>query len=272
MSLGFRIRSIMAGSAVLLGAGGALMLAAPGASAADASGLSLSVNITSQTTGGSPIPNWGVTFSMTITNSTGASVTLTSVGAPNYTPLDNAPGAGTVLPTGASTFTGLVSFGGGPGVLPGQPEAPPPLVLTVVTSAGSATWNQSVSDPQVVTNIEEGGSDFVGSFDAANCSQYYFQYGATTAYGQQAGTSSVNCPNDGTATEQTRTPLPTLQSGSYHYRLVVIQSDGTALYGQDQPFTVSGTTVPVGSVGTIGLAALAGCGLFLTQRWRRRRR
>lgn len=271
MSLGFRIRTIMAGAAMLVFAGSVVVLAAPGASAAPASGLSLSVNITSQITGGSPIPLWGVAFNMTITNNTGSSVTVTSVSAPNYIPLDGAPAAGTVLPAGASTFTGLFSDGGGAGVLPGRREAPPPLVLTVNTSGGSVTWNQSVSDPQVVTDIEGGGSDFVGSFDVANCSQYYFEYGTTTAYGQQAGLSSVNCPNDGSTSEVADTPLPALQPGSYHYQLVVVQSGGTALYGGDVQFTVVGSTVPVGSVGAIGLAALAGCALFLTQRWRRNR-
>src|SRR5262249_24326941 len=146
-------------------------------------------------------------------------------------------------------------------------EAPAPLVLTVNTSAGSVTWNQSVSDPQVVTMMalpQNTSAVLAGSFDVANCTKYYFQYGTTTAYGLQPGLSSADCPNDGTKTQITGFTVTSLQPGTgYHYRLVVVQSNGTTLYGQDVQFmTTGGTQVPVGGVGAIGLAALAGCALF----------
>jgi hypothetical protein len=142
-------------------------------------------------------------------------------------------------------------------------------VLTVNTAAGSATWNESVSDPQVGTGRPTPGTNALnGSFDVADCSRYYFQYGATAAYGQQTAASSMSCPNDGTATVNITATVPGL-SGSFHYRLVVVQSYGPLLYGQDWPG--GGTSLPVGSVGFIGVAALAGCALFVAQRHRRGR-
>jgi LPXTG-motif cell wall-anchored protein len=53
---------------------------------------------------------------------------------------------------------------------------------------------------------------------------------------------------------------------------VVVESNGTVLCGQDVQFTTGGTEVPIGTIGGIGLAVLAGCALFITQRRRRQRR
>jgi hypothetical protein len=53
----------------------------------------------------------------------------------------------------------------------------------------------------------------------------------------------------------------------------VVESNGTTLYGQDvQFYTTGGTPLAVGSIAVLGLAALAGSGLFIAQRWRRNRR
>lgn len=274
MNREFRIRTIMAGAAVLLSVGSAL-LAAPGASAGSASHLSMSVNNLAQGVVGDQC-NWDATFSVTITNSGYSPVTVTSVNAGSYTLFRNGGLAvGAVLQSATNTFTNL--DGSGPAV--GQPcpkEAPAPLVLTVTTSAGSVTWNQSVSDPQVVTMmaLPEGETSAIlaGSFDVAKCAKYYFQYGTTTAYGHQVGVSSADCPNDGTKTEIVGFTATGLVSGTgYHYRFVVVQSNGKPLYGQDVQFQTGGTPVPVGSIGVIGLAALAGCALFIAQRWRRNR-
>lgn len=274
MSLGFRIPAIMAGAAVLLSAASVVLLAAPGASAAPASGLSMSVDITQQSVAGDAC-NWTVNFNVTITNSSASPVTVTSVDSASYgLATDGGLADGAVLQAGTTTFTGLSSDTGPPVGQPCPAEAPAPLVLTVNTSAGSVTWNQSVSDPQVVTMmaLPQGDTSAIlaGSFDVASCSQYYFQYGTTTAYGQQAGLSSADCPNDGTTTQIVGFTVANLQPGTtYDYRMAVIQSDGTPLYGQDVQFTTGGTQVPVGSAGVFGLAALAGCVLFIAQRWRR---
>jgi hypothetical protein len=275
MGGGHHLRLTVAGAAVLLSAASGVVLAAPGASAAG-NPLSISVNINSQSVVGSAC-NWTVNFNVTITNSGTSKVTVTSVDVGSYDPLsaDGGLAAGTVLKSGTNKFTDLASDSGTPEGQPCPAEAPDPLVLTVDTSAGSVVWNQSVSDPQAVTMMalpQTTSATLAGSFDVANCTQYYFQYGKTTAYGQQTAAVTSDCPNNGTATEIVGATVTGLASGTvYHYRLVVVESNGYQVCGQDVQFQTGGTTVPVGSVGVIGLAALAGCALFITQRRRRHR-
>ena len=285
MSGGSRWRTVMAGAAVLLSAAGGAVLPASGASAGVASNLSMTASITSQVEAGSTC-NWNVTFNVTITNSSKTSATVTSVSAGSYGTLSRNGGlaAGTVLKHGSNAFTNLFSSGGpSGGSSPCPTEAPDPLVLTVNTSAGTVTWNQSVSDPQVVTMAavpKTTSALLAGSFDVANCTQYYFQYGTTTSYGTQVGQSSAGCPNNGTATQFTSFNVTGLKANTtYHYRLVVVESScactggyNTTLYGQDVVFMTGSTVVPIGSVGLIGVAALAGIALFAGQRWRRSRR
>ena len=276
MSLGRRIRTMVMGAAVLLCAATAAVLAAPGASAAG--GLSMSVDITLQGLVGS-VCEWNVTFNMTITNTTGGPVTITSVAAPEYQQqggaLNGAPAPGTVLPSGATTFTHIQSDSGPALGQPCGPEfpAPAPLVLTVVTSGGSVTWNQSVSDPQVVTEPQPPGLNFmVGSFDVANCAEYYFAYGTTTALGSQTDLTT-SCANDGTQTQNVFYAPANLAPGTvYYYEMVVVESDGTVLNGTQQTYDAHGSQVPVGAVGGAGLAALAGVALLVTQLRRRSRR
>ena len=284
MGGGSRLRSVMAGAAVSLAAASAAVLGAVGASAAPSAGagvaasLTMNVSITSQVATGSGC-NWNVTFNVTITNSSHTSATVTSVNAGSYGTLGRNGGltAGTALPYGASTFTNLFSNGGpSDGSPPCPTEAPAPLVLTVNTSAGSVTWNESVSDPQVVTMAatpQNTSALLAGSFDVASCNKYYFEYGTTTNYGTKVDTTT-SCANDGTTTQFVTFSATGLQPNTtYHYRFVVMSKMGSVFHGQDVQFMTKGTTqVPIGSIGLIGLTALAGCGLFAGQRWRLRRR
>lgn len=284
MGGGLRLRTVIAGAAVLLAAASAAVLgadgasAAPGASAGAAPNLSMSVSIASQTEVGSGC-DWNVTFNVTITNSSHTSATVTSVSVGSYGTLNSNGGltAGTALPYSTSTFTNLSSNGGPSGGAPPCPtEAPDPLVLTVNTSAGTVTWNQSVSDPLAVTGAavpQNTSAVLNGSFDVANCNKYYFEYGTTTNYGTKVDTTT-SCANDGTATQFVSFNATGLQPNTtYHYRFVVMSKMGSVFHGQDVQFTTGGTTtVPIGSVGLIGLAALAGIALFFGQRWRRSRR
>ncbi|HUZ83357.1 MAG TPA: hypothetical protein VMU66_01585, partial [Gaiellales bacterium] len=76
---------------------------------------------------------------------------------------------------------------------------------------------------------------------------YYWQYGISTAYGQQ--TASVDA-GSGTAASGASASLTGLTPGvTYHYRLVATNSDGTD-YGYDYTFTTSAVTnvAPVNSV------------------------
>jgi hypothetical protein len=72
----------------------------------------MSVQITAQSTAGSGCSPY-VTFNATITNSSAAPITVTSVNSGHYEPLNGGPAAGTVLPPGPTTFTGgSATYGG----------------------------------------------------------------------------------------------------------------------------------------------------------------
>lgn len=113
-------------------------------------------------------------------------------------------------------------------------------------SAGPLTWNQSMSDPRAATmaaQSQDTGAVLAGSFDAARCSRYYFEYGTTRSYGHRAGLSSMDCPNDGTTTRLAGFTLTNLQPGTgYHYRLVVVPRNGATLRAGDVRFMTTGGT------------------------------
>src|SRR6185437_13922014 len=76
---------------------------------------------------------------------------------------------------------------------------------------------------------------------------YYWQYGTSTAYGQQTSPQSVG---SGTAPLTAQASLTGLSPGvTYHYRLVATNSDGTD-YGYDYTLTTAtvNNTAPVNSV------------------------
>lgn len=64
---------------------------------------------------------------------------------------------------------------------------------------------------------------------------YAFQYGTTTAYGSETPTTLDDDGQSITAVQATITGLST--STTYHYRLAVLNSDGTVSYGEDRTFT-----------------------------------
>ena len=75
---------------------------------------------------------------------------------------------------------------------------------------------------------------------------YYWQYGTTTAYGQQHRDVDAGAGTRPVVTTDTR--LSRCQpSTTYHYRLVATNSDGTT-YGYDYTTTRRSPTRPVNSV------------------------
>src|SRR6185437_3935203 len=79
---------------------------------------------------------------------------------------------------------------------------------------------------------------------------YYWQYGTSTAYGQQTSPQSVG---SGTAPLTAQASLTGLSPGvTYHYRLVATNSDGTD-YGYDDTLTTAtvNNTAPVNSVAPV---------------------
>lgn len=104
-------RRTLSVASIALGLGAVLggsVVAAAGAAADTTNGLSLSVNITSQTPASSAC-QWTVVFDTTITNSTGHAVTVSDVDAGAYGDAKDYLGqtlrAGDVLQPGANSFT-----------------------------------------------------------------------------------------------------------------------------------------------------------------------
>jgi len=86
---------------------------------------------------------------------------------------------------------------------------------------------------------------------------YAFQYGTTTAYGQQ---TALTAAGSGTAETPVRADLAGLTSGTtYHYRVIATNASGTTV-GADRTFRTSGTAPapPPAPAATTGGAAVDG--------------
>lgn len=91
---------------------------------------------------------------------------------------------------------------------------------------------------------------------------YAFQYGTTTAYGQQTALTSAG---SGTADAAVRADLAGLTPGTtYHYRVIATNADGTTV-GADQTFRTTGTAPPPPPApsATTGGAAVSGASATL---------
>jgi hypothetical protein len=123
-------------------------------------------------------------------------------------------GTGYDGPTGVGSISGAVATGapgiGGPG------------------TNGTYTQNVTSSTAQLQGGVYPNGSD----------TTYWWEYGTTTAYGQQ--TAAVDIGSDNAATAVTDT-LEGLEPGTtYHYRLVAQNGFGTE-YGYDFTLTTTGS-------------------------------
>ena len=108
------------------------------------------------------------------------------------------------------------------------------------TDGADQTFTTSAATAPLVTT---GGTDAIrrdsanvnGHIDANGApTTYWFQYGATTSYGQQTSTHGIG---SGTRDRHVEAHLSGLTAGTtYHYRLVAQNSAGTS-NGQDQTFT-----------------------------------
>ncbi len=80
-----------------------------------------------------------------------------------------------------------------------------------------------------------------GVYPNANDTTYTWQYGTTTAYGQQTAASDIGAGSTPVSTPTTLTGLAS--STAYHYRLVAQNSVGTT-YGYDYTFTTTSAPMP----------------------------
>ena len=91
---------------------------------------------------------------------------------------------------------------------------------------------------------------------------YAFQYGTTTAYGQQSGLSSAG---SGSADVPVRDDLAGLTPGTtYHYRVIATNASGTVV-GADRTFQTTGTAPapPPAPAATTGTAEVTGASATL---------
>ena len=150
-----------------------------------------------------------------------------------------AAGVGYDGPTGAGSISGVV-VAGGPGI--GGPS---------VGAGADNTYTESVTPT--------GATLTGGVYPNGLATTSFWQYGTSTAYGQQTAATSIGA---GSAPVAVSTALTGLQSGtSYHYRLVAENSDGTS-YGYD--FTLATSTSPPVNASGPAIAGTARWGQSLT--------
>jgi phosphodiesterase/alkaline phosphatase D-like protein len=126
------------------------------------------------------------------------------------------------------------------------------LLALAITSAGDpAPASAAPSAPSATTgspsNVAQSSATVNGTVNPNGTdTNYYFQYGTTTAYGS-------NTPSTGAGAGTSDVPVSANLTGlasstTYHYRLVAVSSAGTTL-GGDQTFTT--TTPPAATTGTV---------------------
>jgi hypothetical protein len=170
-------------------------------------------------TGVGSTPQWAYSDSALLNDPTTGS---TGSCAANIAYICNAR-AGYDGPTGAGSISGDV-VPGGPGI--GGPG---------VSSGSGNTYTQSVTS---------GGATLAGGvYPNGLATSYWWQYGPTTAYGQQTTATSIGAGHGPVVTTASLTGLAA--ATTYHYRLVAQNSAGTT-YGYDYALT-TGSLAPSGT-------------------------
>ncbi|HXE44559.1 MAG TPA: fibronectin type III domain-containing protein [Conexibacter sp.] len=107
--------------------------------------------------------------------------------------------------------------------------------LTLAASAPTAT----TGDSSAITDTQATVAGTVNP--QGQITSYAFQYGTTTAYGQQ---TSLTAAGSGTADVPVRADLAGLTPGTtYHFRVIATNATGTTV-GADRTFTTTGTAPP----------------------------
>ncbi len=135
-------------------------------------------------------------------------------------------------------------------------------VVAVLAIPVTLAFAQSTTAPVVTstaaTAIAAGGATLGGTVNPnSSATQYAFQYGPTSSYGEQTPITSAGAGNTAGAVNGTLTGL---QSGTiYHFRLIAINAGGTTVSGnrlfattgsaQARSTAPAATTAPASSVG-----------------------
>ncbi|MGN6190089.1 MAG: hypothetical protein ACTHOE_14435 [Conexibacter sp.] len=120
------------------------------------------------------------------------------------------------------------------------------LGLTTIALLALAAVPALATAPTAVTGDATGITDtqvtVAGTVNPqGQLTSYAFQYGTTTAYGQQTALTSAS---SGTADTPVRADLAGLTPGTtYHYRVIATNADGTTV-GADRTFRTTGTAPP----------------------------
>lgn len=117
------------------------------------------------------------------------------------------------------------------------------LVAIVVLAAGptlaAGAPGATTGDASALTDTQASLAGTVNP--QGELTSYAFQYGTTTAYGQQSGLSSAG---SGTADVPVTADLAGLTPGTtYHYRVIATNASGTTV-GADRTFTTTGSAPP----------------------------
>jgi hypothetical protein len=120
------------------------------------------------------------------------------------------------------------------------------LSLTLLAATALATGSALAAAPTATTGdasaLTDTQASLAGTVNAqGELTSYAFQYGTTTAYGQQTALTSAG---SGRADVPVRADLAGLTPGTtYHYRVIATNASGT-IVGADRTFRTTGTAPP----------------------------
>lgn len=121
------------------------------------------------------------------------------------------------------------------------------VAIVPVTFALAATSAATVASAPA-TSVTDTGATLTGTVDPnGTATDYAFQYGPTTAYGEE---TTVTADGSGTSSVTQTAAVTGLTPGTtYHYRIIAFNADGsgTPAIGADESFTTTGTA-PVPSL------------------------
>jgi hypothetical protein len=124
--------------------------------------------------------------------------------------------------------------------------------LTLAGGAAAVTPVPPTVTTKGATSITSKGAKLNGTIDPQNQgTSYYFEFGASTAYGTKTATQNAGSGSNSVNVFSTISGLAT--GTTYHYRLVASNGSGTTL-GADQSFTTNGPpAVTTGSATSVGV-------------------
>jgi len=113
------------------------------------------------------------------------------------------------------------------------------LIALATVPALAAAPAATTGDATAITDTQASLAGTVNP--QGQLTSYAFQYGTTTAYGQQ---TSLTSAGSGTGETPVRADLAGLTAGTtYHYRVIATNADGTTV-GADRTFRTTGTAPP----------------------------